>query len=496
MKKKMLKNIAKAAVFVFVFLAGIITVSNTLNFKYLDSVFKVKMFYEQEDNTVDVLVLGSSHAYQGINTAVLWREFGIAAYDLCGAAQPIWNTYYYLEEALKTQTPKVILLDLYTIHYSNDYSEESFAIKNTYGLKWSDTKTAAIRNSFDTSKSKMQFYFPILQYHSRYSDLDKSDFYPYIANEAMYKNHKGFYCYYYATEIKNPNLVDVEYKNPLSEKNEKYLRMILELAGEKNIPVVLTALPFAGEPYHEAFFNSAKDIAAEYGCEFYDFLNEYADAVDIDYATDFSDGQHLNCFGGEKITRFFGKIFSDKYSVPDRRGDEKYQSWEDDANVYYRQKFNHDVTKFENIDSYADILSKDRYKIIITAATEASGDMTLNMIHKMMPLFTAAGIEIKEYSKGGVWIIENGEVVYYNNGRYPGFGKSVSLGKFDDAYISSEEVEVDDNKSYIKLKLSVNGEDKTVVSKGVNIYIYDTFIQSTVDIAGFDFADGEFRHGK
>ena len=68
-------------------------------------------YYAQESDTIDVLTIGTSLAYAGINTNVLWKEYGIAAYNLCSAEQPFWVSYYTLQEALKTQHPKVILLD-------------------------------------------------------------------------------------------------------------------------------------------------------------------------------------------------------------------------------------------------------------------------------------------------------------------------------------------------------------------------------------------------
>ena len=159
----MKKNFLKITSFVLVFALTITGALYALNFKYLDSVYKFDAFYDLPENSVDVLVLGSSHAYQGINTAVLWKEFGYSAFNLCGAAQPIWNTYFYLEEALKTQTPKVIILDIYTLCYSADYSESSFAIKNTYGMKWSETKKDAIKASFDIEEDDYQYFIELLQ---------------------------------------------------------------------------------------------------------------------------------------------------------------------------------------------------------------------------------------------------------------------------------------------------------------------------------------------
>ena len=44
--------------------------------------------YRQPENSVDVLMLGSSCAYAGVNTNILFREYGVAAYNLCTAEQP------------------------------------------------------------------------------------------------------------------------------------------------------------------------------------------------------------------------------------------------------------------------------------------------------------------------------------------------------------------------------------------------------------------------
>ena len=68
------------------------------------------------------------------NTAVLYEEYGIAAFDLGGSIQPFWNTYYYLKEALKTQNPKVVAIEAYAATQTDLYSDESRIIKNNFGL--------------------------------------------------------------------------------------------------------------------------------------------------------------------------------------------------------------------------------------------------------------------------------------------------------------------------------------------------------------------------
>lgn len=501
----MKKNFFKITAFLLAVVFTFLSFYNVYNFKYLDSVFKVKMFYEQEENTVDVLVLGSSHIYQGFNTAVLWREYGYTAYNLCGAAQPIWNTYYYLEEALKTQTPKVIILDVYTLHYTQEYADTSFAIKNTYGLKWSETKVNAIKASFDTEESGNQYFFEVLQYHSKYSDLNKTDFYPYQANEAMYKNHKGFYCYFKTAAVTETDVSGVNYLNEMTPKTEAYYRMIIELAQSRNIPIIITAIPFAVENYHQGFFNSARVIADEYGVPFYNFLTEYKDAVAIDYSKDFADKQHLNHLGNTKITRFFGNLLKSNYNITDRRGDDRFASWEADAKVYYNQLENSKVKSIQTLNGFLKVIANKRYVTVITESVNEFDKLPSNVRDAASSFFKNIGVGETQYKTGGMWVIRNSAIEYYNDCKADNFSKTVRLSKFDTACVKVEnrlleEKVIEDSEEieqiFIDTKtINVNKSSQTKASHGINIYIYDTFTQSTVDSFCFNFENGKISRG-
>ena len=74
---------------------------------------QTRYFYKQPKNKIDVLFLGSSHVHCNVDTKVLWDKYGMAAYLLTGAEQPLWNNYFLLKEALKTQKPKLIVLDMF-----------------------------------------------------------------------------------------------------------------------------------------------------------------------------------------------------------------------------------------------------------------------------------------------------------------------------------------------------------------------------------------------
>lgn len=101
-----------------------------------DGIEQIESFYLQKENTVDVIFMGNSHTYCNINTGVLWDEYGIAGFNLGGAEQPYWNTYYYMKEALKTQKPQLIMLEISAVGINpTDYQPDNWLICNTYGMK-------------------------------------------------------------------------------------------------------------------------------------------------------------------------------------------------------------------------------------------------------------------------------------------------------------------------------------------------------------------------
>ncbi len=486
----MKKNFSKITAFLLAFVILFTSAVYVLDFKYLDSIYKVDSFYELEDNTVDVLVLGSSHAYQGINTAVLWREYGISAFNFCGAAQPIWNTYYYLEEALKTQTPKAIILDTYYVYMSDDYTDASTAVKNTYGLKWSETKKEAIKASFNQEKVGKQYFFEILQYHSRYSDLSKTDFSPYQANKDMYENHKGFYCYFKSAEVPEENYSYVKSYRQLSEKVEMYYRKIFELANSKGIPVIATAIPFKSDSKLQESYNEARYIAEkEYGAEFYNFMAEYKNELGLDYKKDFADSQHLNHMGNTKLSQFFGKILREDYGVPDRRGDEKYQSWEADAEVYYNQLENYAVSKINKFEEYADVFRNERYTVVMTSSFNTIEDINDGALGRMVYFCKLLGIPEGEYAAGGMWVFEGGEQVYYNSCNAENFRKVVNFKGYGAIEINKTEMIFDEETQDTFFSYRIMDKQKSVTKfdHGLNIFVFDNFTQTKVDLIALNY---------
>lgn len=330
-----MKNALKTVGFLAVFLTIFTFYDRVMKFKNYDGIYGIQSFYKEKKNTVDVLCLGSSKVFTGLNTDILWEEYGIAAFDLAGSIQPMWNTYYFLKEALKTQNPDLVVLESYRCEEDVDWLDDYRIRVNTMGMKWSPNKLLSMMTS-EQSKFWLNFMFEFVQYHGRYDRLSSDDFLPYLGNEKAYRNWKGFMNSNNFTPAEQPAVERDSVCGKMSSKTEFYYRRILELCRKRGIPVIVMNIPLVKYDTNSMHvFNEAGRVAGEYGFESHDFNSkEHCDMMGIDFATDFSDTVHMNLAGSVKFTRYVAPMIQ-KYGVEDRRSDAsgKWDSWKQRAEL-------------------------------------------------------------------------------------------------------------------------------------------------------------------
>lgn len=74
-------------------------------------------FYDfTKHNEVDVVLIGNSHLYTGINPKNLSSKLGVNAFILASPGTSTADYYYSLEEALQKCTPKVVVIETYGIN--------------------------------------------------------------------------------------------------------------------------------------------------------------------------------------------------------------------------------------------------------------------------------------------------------------------------------------------------------------------------------------------
>ncbi len=469
--------------FIIVFTLVLTSVNSVLKFKYGDGIYSLKKFYEQKNDSVDVLVLGSSHGFADFNTGILWDKYGIAAYDLCGAQQPLWNTYYYFKEALKTQTPELVILEGYMVTNEDEYIHYGSLIKNTFGMKLSNDKLDAIKVS-SPKEMWLDCFMGYTQYHNRYSELGRADFLKDQGNK-QYTDWKGFTSAVYMDPQETVDVSDITDTMDLYGKSEDYYRKILELAKTKEIPLLVVISPYPGiTPDEQRKFNRAEQIAKEYGALFLNYNPIYRD-TGMDYSTDYSDEGHMNYRGSITFSDNVGSYLADNYTLPDRRNDQSYDSWERNAR-YCEEKLREQKIRYSaGVDELLDNISVKNNAFIISAdhMNEENKDILEKILRKL-------GGDGSGEQSGGVWYLDEGINVWYS-----GSGNNEYCGRIDGHDLDLKRYESGSGEEYLN---DVYIDDKAyagTLNEGINIVIYNKITGTVILNTGIT-EDGELSSGK
>ena len=294
---------------------------------------------------VDVLLLGSSHMINGINPALLYEDYGIAAYNLGGHGNTMQVTYWELVNALDYGSPDYVVIDTYLLeadyHYLDEEDERSDAERDAAVdqlhevldcFPMTDNKMSAIRDLIGEPSLRAEFVWNFIRYHSRWSSLEEADYQALLGAAQSSAILGAEMRYEVETNVETYGSIDSSLKMEEETVGKEYLRKILELCLEKGIYPLLVQVPFSESEELQRIANSAQDIADEYGVAFVNM--NYVDDI-IDPETDQQSQTHLNVIGASKATAYLGELLSDVVGVPDRRGEEGYEAWEEAAADYH-----------------------------------------------------------------------------------------------------------------------------------------------------------------
>ncbi|MBR6371743.1 MAG: hypothetical protein IKS20_01035, partial [Victivallales bacterium] len=251
-------------------------------------------------NSVDVLFLGGSQMAYSVAAEQLGTDCGVSAYDFGANGQMPATTLYYLRQALKRQRPKLVLLEVGQLFDTNAPSDAYYAW-NMSPMPFSMDKWRQLMQlSKGDWKVSFMHLFPLLQYHSRWKELNRNDFrLPFMRREYASCGHLASPIVQAVKPLENglPG-VDV----PLPEPNERCLQEMLQLCREKGSCLVLFKAPSLEWRQNR----SIEAFANEHSIQYWDF-NANLEEIKLDYGSDFVDGMHLNSNGARKFATCLGK---------------------------------------------------------------------------------------------------------------------------------------------------------------------------------------------
>ena len=295
--------------------------------------------YYDSDFEHDVLFIGDCEVYESFVPTVLWEEYGIRSYVRGSAQQLVWQSYYLLEETFRYETPQTVVFNVLALKYGTPQNE-AYNRMTLDGMKWSATKWRAIRASMTAEESMLEYLFPLLRFHSRITSLTGDDVRYMFSSPAA--SHNG-----YLMQTGIVPMTDEEvYVRGLSDYTlpataMEYLDRILALCKEKGSELILIKSPTNSWGYwwYDEWDEQIVDYAAQNDISYYNFIPE-CEKIGIDWQTDTYDrGVHLNVYGAEKMTRYFGNLLWEKHGYtankPTKGSD---AAWEARVSRYYAEK--------------------------------------------------------------------------------------------------------------------------------------------------------------
>lgn len=260
--------------------------------------------------SLDVLFIGDSEAFSSFSPLQLWSERGIASYVCATSSQSLPYTRTLLLRALRTQKPRVVVLETNSVFARFSASD------------------ALARLAADA--------LPVVEYHNRWKSLRPEDLTSSV--QATWTDDlKGFrlngrVCA--ATFTDHMTATDAVERPGLL--NRLYLADIQRICKDNGIKLVLLSTPSTVN-WSRARHNGMQAWAADNDVDYID-LNCGEDAVEIDWNQDTSDaGDHLNLRGAQKVTTAVGALLAQRYGLASHAGDRAYTAW-DDAYARYVQQ--------------------------------------------------------------------------------------------------------------------------------------------------------------
>lgn len=445
-------------------LAGVIlaVTTNVVTLKSEDGLSQIEAMYKQKDNTVDVIFLGSSQAYCNINTGVLWDEYGMAAFDLGGAEAPTWNSYYYLKEALKTQRPKVVALEISTMALQPfEYQYYAWIQDNHYGMKWSENRI----DSLKISTREDEFYdylFALGTMHGRYNELSKNDF----VDENNSINYKGFDPRETVHPLERPDITGVTELGEVPQKHLDYYYKIIELCKEENIPLVIIKAPYDVTEDEQKVYNLIFDIAQSEDVPYIDF-NKCYDEMGLDFETDMADPSHVNMSGNYKYSKYLGRRLKEMIPLEDHRGDEMYASWEVDALAHRVERENANLRNAEDNGEFIRMLNNPDFLAVITLSPSTSVSEG-KIDDDVIAAFGEMGIPAEVLEGGTSMILSGGVPQYADNEK----NFRISIDNKDDTLLFIRNETEEEYAGYVT-SIYLNEDKYDFADSKMEVFVYN-----------------------
>lgn len=240
--KKYLKRIILFIIILSTVVCSVLFVENNYLVLSEDNFWRVKNFYKEPRNSLDVVLMGASEVCSEFSPGLAYEEFGFTSYPFAfdNASVEVWKSQ--LIEIQKTQQPELILIEINGALYENDEQlfDDAALRRYTDSIPFSINKIETL-SSCKLHDDLWSYYIPFIKYR----DAIGKNIENYQALESNYREKKyndsieqsklkGFRT---KTFIDSQQSINVNTDKSISLNNnaEKLLTEFLSYCKENNI---------------------------------------------------------------------------------------------------------------------------------------------------------------------------------------------------------------------------------------------------------------------
>ena len=256
-------------------------------------------YHNLEANTVDMFFIGSSHCFRSFVPSIIDKKLKLNSFNLGSSSQSIFTSYFVLLEALKTQTPKTVVFEVFNGTFTIE--DEFIDLMYNYDYFKSDSVKMEARKSISINEN-IEILFPAYRFNHNLSLFLKESGVNADLLESSIYSHNGYVETDLPADYFKPSLKIELQEKQLQPKQIQYFEKIVTLLKSSNIDLVLVT-----QPIHPQYYKLSKDLNRN---AFLDGLSKKHDLTYIDFngMGDFKyrhyyDAHHLNKTGAEKFSQ-------------------------------------------------------------------------------------------------------------------------------------------------------------------------------------------------
>ena len=270
-------------------------------------------FFALEENSLDVLFIGSSQILRGVDPVQLEEETGLRAYSRATTKQAASVSYYYLKNALKTQSPRMVVIDPSTLYTEYDADEDEAFVRYAFDTMPLDfDKVSAVRDTIRTAEDQhmLDYLLPAVYYHDRLFEMTGFDWeYPLLKDKSD-PNRGAILLDDIAPQTFVPLTGDSVTPEPYAESSLYWYEKTIDLCKERDIRFVMLRMPRT--TWTEDLHAGDAAFAEAHNIPLLDFnMEELYAETGLDDQTDFFDRNHLCATGAHKLTHVLGKLLAE-----------------------------------------------------------------------------------------------------------------------------------------------------------------------------------------